>query len=121
MRQELAKAANVAYMTEAPVGSAKKSTHRQVQEQEIDVPNTHSPNITGRLFLEVGTNFLNLGATAGGVVKQVAELAAVGLDINGSLCRPRIAFEDQDLVLWPALVLNGIHGGCDARRWPSLA
>lgn len=80
-----------------------------------DVPNAHSPDIAGRLLLEKSTNFLNLGAAASGVEEQVAQLAAVWLDIDGALCRSRIALENQHLVLGTTFLLDGVHCACGTR------
>lgn len=52
---------------------------------------------------------MDLGATTCSVVEEVAELAAVGLDVDGTLGGPGIALEDQDLVFWSTLLLDGVH------------
>ncbi len=57
----------------------------------------------------VGANLLNLGASAGGVKEQVAQLARVGLDVDGAFRGAGVALEDQDLVLGPQPALEGIH------------
>lgn len=75
-----------------------------------DVPNAQPPDIAGRLLLEISTNLLNLGLATGRIVEEIAELAAVGLDVNSSLGRPGIALEHQDLVLGATFLLDGIHG-----------
>lgn len=77
------------------------------------VPYPLAIDVAGRLLLEEAAHFLDLGAARLGVEQQVAELARVGLDVNGALGGPRVAFQHQDLVLGPALLLDGIH---DARR-----
>lgn len=75
------------------------------------IPDSQAPYIAGRLLLEKCTDLLNLGPAAGGVEKQVAQLAAVGLDVDSAFGDSRIALEDEDLVLGPALLLDGLHGG----------
>jgi hypothetical protein len=52
---------------------------------------------------------LDLGASAGSIVEEVTELAAVGLDVDGALGGPGIALENQDLVFWSTLLLDGVH------------
>lgn len=80
------------------------------QQHGHDVPNAQPPDITGRLLLEISTNLLDLGLAAGRIVEEIAELAAVGLDVDSSLGRPGIALEHQDLVLGATFLLDGIHG-----------
>jgi hypothetical protein len=81
----------------------------------VGIPNSHAPNIGGRLLLEEGADLLDLGLAAGGVEEEVAELAAVGLDVNSSLSGPGIALEHQDLVLGSTFLLDGVHGEPNAR------
>lgn len=78
-----------------------------------NVPNAHSPDIAGRLLLQKGANLLNLGPPAGRVVEQIAQLAAVWLDVNCSLGGSRIALEHQDLMLRAAFLLYGVHRASD--------
>ena len=82
--------------------------HRSLKRAN-DVPNSQPPNIAGRLLLKKSTNLLDLGLATGRVVEEIAELAAVGLDVNSSLGGPGIALEDQDLVLGATFLLDGVH------------
>ncbi len=75
-----------------------------------DEPNSQAPDIAGRLLLEEGADLLDLSPAGGGIVEQVAQLARVGFDIDGSLCGPGVALEDEDLVLGAASLLDGMHG-----------
>lgn len=68
-------------------------------------------DIASRLFFQEAPDLLDLGPSRLGVEEQVAELARVGLDVDGPFCCPRVAFQDEDLVLWPALLLEGVHDG----------
>lgn len=86
---------------------------------KASAPNSQPPHIAGGLFLEKGTNLLNLGTTARGVEEEVAELAAVGLDVNSSLGGPGIALEHENLVLGPTFLLNCVH--CATGELSSLA
>lgn len=52
---------------------------------------------------------MDLGASAGSIVEEVTELAAVGLDVDSTLGGPGIALENQDLVFWSTLLLYGVH------------
>lgn len=81
--------------------------HRQAKARHV--PDAHSPDIAGRLLLQKSANLLDLGPSAGRVVEEIAQLAAVGLDINSSLCGSRIALEHQDLMLRAAFLLYGVH------------
>lgn len=63
--------------------------------------------------MEESSNLLNLGAAAGSVKEQITKLAAVGLDIDSALDGPGIALEDQDLMLGPTLILDGVHDDDD--------
>jgi hypothetical protein len=74
-----------------------------------DIPDAHAPDIRRCLLLQEGSYLLDLGLAAGGVKEQVAQLAAVGLDIDSSFACPRIALEHQDLVFGPTFLLYGIH------------
>lgn len=75
-----------------------------------DAPDTLSPNITGCLLLEKGADLLDLGTSRGGVEQQVAQLARIRLHIDSALGRPRIALQDQNLVLWATFLLDRVHG-----------
>jgi hypothetical protein len=86
-----------------------KSTQRKAGKSGI--PNPHAPDIGGSLLLQKGADLLYLGLAAGSVEQEIAELAAVGLDVNGPLCGPGIALEHEDLVLGPAFLLQGVHDG----------
>lgn len=83
-----------------------------------NVPKAQAPDITGCLLLEKSANLLDLGAATGGIVQQVAELAAVRLDVDGALGGPGIALEDQDLVLGATLLLDGVHRARLSSRQP---
>lgn len=52
---------------------------------------------------------MNLGAPARRVKEQIAQLAAVRLDIDGAFLGARIALEHQHLVLGANALLKGIH------------
>jgi hypothetical protein len=64
---------------------------------------------------------LDLRTAAGGIVEQVAEFAAIGLDVDSTLCGPGIALENQDLVLGSTLLLYGIHRACGSFRSVQLS
>lgn len=68
-------------------------------------------NVAGCLLFEEAADFLDLGAARLGIEQQVAELARVRLDVDGALCCPRVAFQDEDLVLRATLLLERVHGG----------
>lgn len=72
---------------------ALSDNNERVKEQH-GVPNAQSPDVAGRLLLQKSANLLDLGAAAGGVEEQIAELAAVRLDINGTFGGSWIALED---------------------------
>lgn len=73
------------------------------------LPNAQSPYIASRLLLEEAANLLNFRAARRRVEEEVAELARVGLDVDGALGGPGIALQNEDLMLWPASLLNGLH------------
>lgn len=95
--------------------------------EEVHVPDSHAPDVVGSLLLKERANLLDLGATAGGIEEEIAQLTAIGDDINRALCNPWIALEHQDLVFRPASVMDGLHGAAvtrccrlpleDRRRW----
>lgn len=53
---------------------------------------------------------MDFGAARGGIEKQVAQLARIWLDINGTLVGSRVALENQDLVLRATFLLDRVHG-----------
>lgn len=67
------------------------------------------PDVAGGLLLEEFADLVDLGLAGDEVEQQVAELARVGLDAYCCLVGARIALEHEDLVLWPALLLDGLH------------
>lgn len=67
------------------------------------------PDVAGSLLLEEFADLVDLGLAGNEVEQQVAKLARVGLDAYGGLVGARVAFQHQDLVLWPALLLDGLH------------
>ena len=79
-----------------------------------DIPDAHPPHVAGGLLLEKGANLVDLGPARGCVEEEVAELARVGLHVDGALPRARIALQDEDLVLRAAPVLDGVHGAGQA-------
>lgn len=84
---------------------------------EDHVPDSHAPDIVGSLLLKKCANLLDLGAAAACIEEQIAQFAAVGHDIDGSLCRLGITLEHQDLMFGSALVLDGVHGASRTRWW----
>jgi hypothetical protein len=77
--------------------------------KKANVPNAHSPDIAGRLLFQKSANLLNLGPAAGRVVEEIAQLAAVWFDVNCSFGGSWVALEHQDLMLWAAFLLYGVH------------
>lgn len=80
-----------------------------IRLKQIYLPYPLVVDITGRLLLEKAANFLDFCAARLAVEQEVAQLARIGLHIDGALNGPRIALEDQDLVLGPAFLLKGVH------------
>ena len=69
-----------------------------------------TPDIGSRLALEKGADFLQFAATRRGVVKEVRELGAVGLDVGGGILgESRVAFQDEQLMFGSALLADRVH------------
>ena len=64
----------------------------------VGLPYACPPDVTGRLLLQKGTDFLHLAPACGSIVKQITELTGVWLDIDGALGGPREAVQNEDLV-----------------------
>lgn len=77
------------------------------------VPYAQTIHVACRLLFQEAADLLDLGPSRLGVEEQVAQLARIRLDVDGALGRPRIAFQDQDLMLRSAPLLNRVHGA----RW----
>ena len=80
-----------------------------IAKKKKSLPYPLAVDVTGRLLLEEAADFLDFCAARLAVEQEVAQLARVGLHIDGALDGSRVALEDQDLVLGPAFLLNGVH------------
>jgi len=65
--------------------------------------------ITSRLFFQEAANFLYLCTARLYIKKQIAEFARIRLHIDGTLGGPRVALQDQDLMLGPTFLLERMH------------
>lgn len=74
-----------------------------------DLPNALMPDIAGGFLLQELADLADLCLPGGGIKEQVAQLARVGLHVDSALSGPGIALEDEDLVLGPTFLLNGMH------------
>lgn len=87
------KAAGTAYLLVFDEG-------RQDLERDMDACALPAPNIMGGLLLEEGADFGEFVRASRGVIEQICQFGAVGLDVCRSvLGQARIAFEDEKLVL----------------------
>lgn len=75
----------------------------------LNLPNALMPDIAGRLLFEELADFTDLCLARGSVEEQIAQLARVGLYVNGALGGPWVALEDEDLVLGPTFLLDCVH------------
>ena len=75
----------------------------------LHVPYALAPDIARCLPLQKGADLLYFATPRRSIVEEIAEFAGIGLHINGALDSSRIAFQDQDLVLRAALLLNSLH------------
>ena len=66
-------------------------------------------DVLAGLPLQVSGDFLNLAPPRTGIVCEVTEFARVGLDVCHIFLVSRIAPEDENLVLRPALLADCIH------------
>lgn len=73
------------------------------------VPRSLLPDVALSARLEKIANLLQLAAARAGVVKEIAELARVGLDLRGRLLELGIAFQDEHLMLGTAFLAHGVH------------
>ena len=73
------------------------------------LPNLIPPNITCCPFLQEGPHFLEFASTSTGVVKQIAELARIGLHILDVLLVLGVTLEDEKLVFGEERLLHGLH------------
>lgn len=100
--------------------SSQTVSHHPTQQglslQLPDIPYPLAPHIARRLLLQECANLLDLATPRRGIVQEVAQLAGVGLDINGALDCSRVAFQDQDLVLGATLLLDGLHWSLSGPR-----
>lgn len=60
-------------------------------------------------LFKVIADLLQLASSRAGIIQQVAQLTRVRLDLDGIFLMTRVAFENQDLVLWPKLLADCLH------------
>jgi hypothetical protein len=78
-------------------------------QRHLHAPDAALPYILGRPLVQKVADFLQLTAPRAGIVKQVAQLARVGLDLGVVLLEFGVAFEDEDLVLWATRLPCCVH------------
>ena len=66
-------------------------------------------DIASRFLLQKCSHFLELTPPRAGIVKQIAELARVWLDVDSAFLEMRVAPEDQYLVFGSYSLAHGIH------------
>lgn len=69
-----------------------------------------SVDIGSSLLFEKGAEFLQFGAAGGGVVEEVGQLRAIGLNVGGGILREaRVAFQHQQLVFRAQLLARAVE------------
>lgn len=77
-----------------------------------DIPNPSLPDITRSAFVQEITHLLQLASAGARIIKEVAQLAGIGLDLNVVFVMSRVAVEHQYLMLGPASLPNRVHWIC---------
>lgn len=85
----------------------------------LNSPNALMIDIAGSLLLEEFSDLADLCLARSGIEEEVAQLARVGLNVDGALGDPWVALEDEDLVLGPTFLLEGMHCGVAVRSCES--